>query len=273
MDICIFGSLLRNTAGFGFGGGSGSGVPAFMKPKASPFGFQSNGPSLPQTPFGGPPSPQWPLSGGVGMKGSRGVATSEVTENIVFDSFLGPSELLAKLRSDKGALLGAEIAADLESILQSTFNETVPSALKRLTTHGAFSVQYRISRFRGSSAHYLSRIMRHLLAQSLGREDEIQALTSYVDKIKQIDEECDGEGICSPMEGLKETNYYFIKQGMAAAATGTANMRAIMKELCKELPAKLTVDARGSMFVRYDAESPQFLRAVLTGIDGSPYSR
>jgi ubiquitin-protein ligase len=49
-------------------------------------------------------------------------------------------------------------------------------------------------------------------------------------------------------------------------------MKTIIKEVTKTLPGQLEVHSRGSMFVRYDEDSPNYLRACLTGIEGTPYS-
>lgn len=85
--------------------------------------------------------------------------------------------------------------------------------------------------------------------------------------------EHEDEGICAALAGLKDTHHYHLHAvaGIAATSTDRTTMRAIMREL-KALPDTLTVQARGSMFVRYDEDCPQYIRALLTGDENSPYA-
>ena len=39
-----------------------------------------------------------------------------------------------------------------------------------------------------------------------------------------------------------------------------------MRELQKDLPVNMELSARASMFVRYGEDNPQYLQAVLTGV-------
>jgi ubiquitin-protein ligase len=48
-------------------------------------------------------------------------------------------------------------------------------------------------------------------------------------------------------------------------------MKAVMKEVRKDLPKSLELSSSASMFVRVDEDRPQFLRALLTGVSGSAY--
>lgn len=45
-----------------------------------------------------------------------------------------------------------------------------------------------------------------------------------------------------------------------------------MREVTNTLPSLIDINTRGSMFIRYDDVSPQYLRAILTGVEGTPYS-
>jgi hypothetical protein len=57
----------------------------------------------------------------------------------------------------------------------------------------------------------------------------------------------------------------------SSSSSAVSGLKAIMKELKRELPAQLDLSARAAMFVRFDEEQPQFLQALLTGVAGSPY--
>jgi len=46
----------------------------------------------------------------------------------------------------------------------------------------------------------------------------------------------------------------------------------LAKQIRNVLPKQIEISSRASMFVRYDEEHPQFMRACLTGVEGSPYS-
>jgi len=69
---------------------------------------------------------------------------------------------------------------------------------------------------------------------------------------------------------LKLKHHYFLHPP-ANSAQEPLHMKQIMKEI-SELPKKLEISARGSMFVRFDDDSPQFIRAILTGVEGTPYA-
>jgi hypothetical protein len=81
----------------------------------------------------------------------------------------------------------------------------------------------------------------------------------------------DGNEVFQSQTGLKELHYYNHNPPESGGGE-PLYMKDIMKELSKTLPKQLEVNARGSMFVRFDEEHPQYLRAVLTGIEGTPYS-
>jgi hypothetical protein len=71
--------------------------------------------------------------------------------------------------------------------------------------------------------------------------------------------------------GLKQHHYYFLNPP-EGSERDTLHIKEIMKELSKTLPKQLEINARGSMFVRFDESSPQYIRAILTGVEGTPYS-
>lgn len=81
----------------------------------------------------------------------------------------------------------------------------------------------------------------------------------------------DDNEIFASQTNLKLQHHYYLHP--PDSGTGDAlHMKEIMKEFRKTLPSQLEVNCRGSMFVRFDEESPQYLRAMLTGIDGTPYA-
>ncbi len=67
-------------------------------------------------------------------------------------------------------------------------------------------------------------------------------------------------GYLEPIEGLRER--HFNKE----IESGPEATKAILRELKKELPANMELSARASMFMRYDEKCPQYLQAVLTGV-------
>jgi len=69
------------------------------------------------------------------------------------------------------------------------------------------------------------------------------------------------------MNGLKSIS----RLNYETNSKDSKNMKIIMKEITKELPLHLDLSSHASMFVRYDEEYPQFIRACLTGIEGTPY--
>lgn len=93
---------------------------------------------------------------------------------------------------------------------------------------------------------------------------------SLTDEYRAVIQETDGLGVIGSLEGLKESSVFF-QEHKNDCITGST-MKSIMKELTKTLPKELEISPHGSIFIRYDEESPQFLRAVLTGIESTPYS-
>lgn len=107
-------------------------------------------------------------------------------------------------------------------------------------------------------------------ALSTGREVELDSMSAvYREELEKIQAEFDDDGILKPMSGLRATHHFGPK---VPSETAGANTKKIFREVTRELVKSLTVEARGSMFIRYDADEPQFLRAVLTGMDNSPYA-
>jgi len=114
-----------------------------------------------------------------------------------------------------------------------------------------------------------------------GRDEEIDSL-AYASqlrvgekKVEQEEEEEEDNVLCAPLDGLKAMNSFANASGgngREGAEGGSASIRKIMKELTKELPKSLVADARGTIFVRYDADHPQYLRALITGAEGTVYS-
>jgi baculoviral IAP repeat-containing protein 6 len=81
----------------------------------------------------------------------------------------------------------------------------------------------------------------------------------------------DENEVFASQAGLMEHNYYY-HHPLDGHDREPLHMKEIMKELSKTLPKELEVNARGSMFVRFDEDNPQYLKAMLTGIEGTPYS-
>jgi len=141
---------------------------------------------------------------------------------------------------------------------------SLPPTLKRLNTLG------REEELRGLTTHYAVE-MAHLVAEAGDGVDEGGGVGVG-----------EGEGImCAPLEGLREMNSFYHKHKYQYAhsselgngeAGAPAATRKIMRELVNELPKALVADARGTIFVRYDSVYPRYLRALITGSEGTVYS-
>ena len=78
---------------------------------------------------------------------------------------------------------------------------------------------------------------------------------------------------CSSMSGLKEIHHYNNNGNDSTSNTHSlSTMKSIMREIKNSLLLNLTCDPRGCIFLRFDEDSPQYMRAMLTGMEGSPYS-
>ena len=93
-----------------------------------------------------------------------------------------------------------------------------------------------------------------------------EELSSNYEKYMREDNE-----VFASQTGIKERNYYY-HHPVEGHDREPLHMKEIMKELSKTLPKELEINARGSMFVRFDEDSPQYIKAMLTGIEGTPYS-
>jgi ubiquitin-protein ligase len=57
-----------------------------------------------------------------------------------------------------------------------------------------------------------------------------------------------------------------------ASSSGGACAKRVMRELRRELPKSLDLGSRGSMFLRFDDEQLQYMRVLITGVEGTPYA-
>lgn len=73
------------------------------------------------------------------------------------------------------------------------------------------------------------------------------------------------------VEHLVENGHKYAEEQSSGSAMEPTAMRRLMKEISRKLARDLDLAATASMFLRVDEERPQFLRALLTGVDGSPY--
>jgi ubiquitin-protein ligase len=87
------------------------------------------------------------------------------------------------------------------------------------------------------------------------------------DNYKVAIESCE-VGQFASVEGLSARSCYAKN---ASTEVSPETLKTIMKEIRKELPKCLELGTRGSIFVRYDEDKPQFLQALLTGVAGTPY--
>jgi baculoviral IAP repeat-containing protein 6 len=97
--------------------------------------------------------------------------------------------------------------------------------------------------------------------------ERAQACDEIWDEYKCKIESCD-VGQFSDCEGLADRSCYKSK---ASTEVNPEALKTIMKEIRKELPKCLELGTRGSIFVRYDDDKPQFLQALLTGVADTPY--
>lgn len=98
-------------------------------------------------------------------------------------------------------------------------------------------------------------------------EEQIEenVAASYVSRLRENND------VFASATSLKEKHYYFHNPPETGAGE-PLHMKEIMKELSKTLPKEIEINARGSMFVKFDEDSPQYIKAVLTGIEGTPYA-
>ena len=99
-----------------------------------------------------------------------------------------------------------------------------------------------------------------------------KACDSIQEKYAEVMSNLEDIGVFGAMSNLKESHYYREHGKKHDSKISNSTMKQIIKEVTKVLPGQLEVHARGSMFVRYDEDSPNYLRACLTGIEGTPYS-
>lgn len=89
----------------------------------------------------------------------------------------------------------------------------------------------------------------------------------YISKMNEIEL----YGIYSSIEGLCDRSS-FKSHINDPADPKSDNFKKIMRELRKQLPKNIYVSCNGAMFVRFDENKPRFMQALLSGIDGTPYS-
>ena len=76
-----------------------------------------------------------------------------------------------------------------------------------------------------------------------------------------------------PVAGLmKRSSFSPDAPGGKLKEAGGKALKRVFRELKKDLPRSLDNDAWGSIFIRYDDESPAFMQALLTGGPYGPYS-
>mmetsp|Transcript_476 Transcript_476/g.628 ORF Transcript_476/g.628 Transcript_476/m.628 type:complete len:433 (-) Transcript_476:171-1469(-) len=98
--------------------------------------------------------------------------------------------------------------------------------------------------------------------------DRANACESIWDEYITAIEDVDGQ--FQPMENLAAVSHY--KEKAEGSEPTPEMMKRLMRELQRELPKDLVVSSRASMFVRFDEEEPRFLRAVLIGVEDTPYA-
>lgn len=102
-----------------------------------------------------------------------------------------------------------------------------------------------------------------------------QILSSqYSIRLEEIAE--DDGGIFGPMKDLKAQHYYTEEGALLDQQYTGQDLKKVIKvislchinscltfykkEITKSLPSQIEVNSRGSMFIRYDEDSPQYLR-------------
>jgi len=87
------------------------------------------------------------------------------------------------------------------------------------------------------------------------------------DEYEEAIEQCD-EAMLSSLEGLNKRHHY---QNTTSKGDGSKALKAILKELRKELPKCLKADSTAGILVRFDEDKPRYLQACLLGVQGTPY--
>ena len=74
------------------------------------------------------------------------------------------------------------------------------------------------------------------------------------------------------IENLKETSSYYKDFVKKKERPNPKCLKRIFREIRKDLPRALEIDAYGSMFIRYDQDAPMFMKALISGGPNSPYA-
>lgn len=103
-------------------------------------------------------------------------------------------------------------------------------------------------------------------AQSEEYQEKEATAKEYINIINDV-EEGDGTGLMAPIAGLIDTHKYASQKD----SSKVTKMKPFMKELTRKLPKNLKADPNGCIFVRFDEDRPSFLKAIITGVTGTPY--
>jgi len=75
---------------------------------------------------------------------------------------------------------------------------------------------------------------------------------------------------CSAVEGLRETSHF---KNAISASGGSGRNNGCLKHLLQELCAlEKSLPTQPAIWLRFDEETPQFMRALITGPSGTPYA-
>ena len=74
------------------------------------------------------------------------------------------------------------------------------------------------------------------------------------------------------IENLKVTSSYYKDFSKKKERPNPKSLKRVFREIRKDLPRALEIDAYGSMFIRYDQDAPMFMRALLSGGPNTPYA-
>jgi baculoviral IAP repeat-containing protein 6 len=80
------------------------------------------------------------------------------------------------------------------------------------------------------------------------------------------------DGQVSAFEGLKDTHFYRESGRKTDENIGFKTLKALNREIGKILQSNLEIAAQGAVFLRFDPDAPQYMRALIAGVDGTPYS-
>ena len=121
----------------------------------------------------------------------------------------------------------------------------------------------RLQSYDGELDHLMPKPPTNLIGTPEAFWDEQASDGNLIERIKAVQ--------LLPADGLRERSPFNAKTRSKDSEPSPKGLKRVFRELKRDLPRALDNDAFGSIFIRYDSESPHFMQAMLTGGPYSPY--